>query len=188
MGQYVTKKQQVLNLLQQIETMITINNVDDCLPILKWSADKFILNDAERRRQSTHKKNKNLGKPRAIKRGEIYGATLGRNIGSEQNGRSRPVIILQDTFFSQESPTVLVAPLTAVYDKCGNHKRIMKTHVLFSHPKLTKDSVIKLEHIRSISKNRLNSLICEEYDTKTLMSEIDDKLFLTFGIKRVDNT
>ncbi len=158
--------------------------MDDSIPILEWVKKKIELNDKEYKRKITHKRNKQDGAPRAVKRGEVYGATLGRNIGSEQNGRSRPVIIIQETTYSQESPTILVAPLTASHDKYGNTKRVLPTHILFSHEKLDKESIIKLEHIRSISKNRLNAILCYSKDTEKIMPEIDKKLSLVFGIKK----
>lgn len=184
MDVHITKEQQVKNILADIQKMINKSNVNNYLPILEWTKNKIDLSEQERNRQLQHSNNRSIAKPRAVQRGEIYGAALGRNIGSEQNGRSRPVIIIQESSYSKESPTILVAPLTNAFDKQGKRKRELKTHVTFSHPKLDKESIIKLEHMRSISKNRLHSRMCEASDTSTIMSEIDKKLILTLGIKQ----
>ena len=47
-----------------------------------------------------------------ILRGEIYFAALRNAIGSEQAGH-RPVLVLQCDLLNQNSPTVIVAPITS---------------------------------------------------------------------------
>ena len=115
-----------------------------------------------------------LNKPRVVKFGKVYGCNLGKNIGSEQNGKSRPVVILQKD--SPNSPTVIVAPLTDAHDVNGNLKTIYPTHVLVKDPNLTKESIIKLEHIRSVSKNRLTEYMTDLNDNKGVIKEIEEKL------------
>lgn len=179
----ISKKQQVEVLLNELRNTITRSNVDECIPILEWTKTKISLQEAEKTRQFRNSKPPHIAPPRAVNRGEIYGAVLGRNIGSEQNGKSRPVIIVQETKHSQNSPTIIVAPLTDAHDKNGNLKRLQATHVLFSHSKLSKESVIKLEHMKCISKNRLNGIMCTVEDTKDLMQEVDQKIIQTLSIK-----
>ena len=83
-----------------------------------------------------------------IKRGDIYYAVLNPVIGSEQGG-TRPVLILQNDTGNKFSPTVIVASIT------GSKKRILPTHVLVNIQELPKDSIILLEQIRTIDKQRL---------------------------------
>lgn len=48
MGKYITKKQQVLNLLNDIEATITSRNADIAIPILKWTQEKIRLDTVEK--------------------------------------------------------------------------------------------------------------------------------------------
>ena len=51
-----------------------------------------------------------------VRRGDIFYADLGINVGSEQNGR-RPVLIIQNDTGNAYSPTVIVLPLTTEIKK-----------------------------------------------------------------------
>lgn len=153
---YVSKQQQVINLLEDVKNTITASNVDIAIPILKWTQEKIVLDTNEKNRQNRLKTTKNRSfVPRAVIQGEIYGCNLGKNIGSEQNGHSRPVIIIQDTRKCIKSPTVMVIPLTDATDKDGNPKRKLNTQIELVHKDLSKKSFIKVEHARCISKARL---------------------------------
>ena len=173
---YVSKKQQVLNILTDLENTITARNVDIGINILNWAKEKIILAEKESKRQYYLQKDttNTRNKPRVVKFGKVYGCNLGKNIGSEQNGKSRPVVILQKD--SPNSPTVIVAPLTDAHDVNGNLKTIYSTHVLVKDPNLTKESIIKLEHIRSVSKNRLTEYMTDLNDNKGVIKEIEEKL------------
>lgn len=162
MSKYITKKQQVQSLLKEIESVITSINADIAIPILQWTKEKILMDSSEKYRQERYKTTKwKKYKPRAVKQWEVYGCALGKNVGSEQNGKSRPVIIVQDTSKCMKSPTVLIIPLTAAYDKNGNKKRKLDTQIEFSHPNMSKVSYIKVEHARCISKARLTEKMCD---------------------------
>ena len=92
---------------------------------------------------------------REIKRGDIYYADLDPVIGSEQGG-IRPVLVIQNDVGNKYSPTVIVAPFTSKLEKPP-----LPTHVFIrsedSH--LSQDSIILLEHIRTIDKSRLKELV-----------------------------
>lgn len=173
---YISKKQQVLNILADLENTITARNVDIGINILNWAKEKIILAEKESKRQYyLQKDDKNpKNKPRVVKFGRVYGCNLGKNIGSEQNGKSRPIVILQKD--SPNSPTVIVAPLTDAHDSNGNLKKLYPTHVLVKDPKLTKESIIKLEHIRSVSKNRLTEYMTDLNNDEGIIEEIEVKL------------
>lgn len=85
-----------------------------------------------------------------IKRGNVFIADLNPTIGSEQYGR-RPVVILSNDLNNKYSPTILVAPLTKIMKKVKlpTHILIRKNHFLKN------DSIILLEQLRTIDKERL---------------------------------
>lgn len=180
---YVTKKQQVLNILNDIENTITPRNADIGINILNWAKEKIILAEREAKRQFYLQKDSSnpRNRPRIVKYGCVYGCNLGKNIGSEQNGKSRPVVILQKN--SPNSPTVIVAPLTDAHDSNGNLKTIYPSHVLVKDSNLSKESIIKLEHIRSVSKNRLTEYMTDLNKIDGLIEEIHQKLSNLLCIK-----
>ena len=150
--------------------------MDIGINILNWAKEKILLAEKESRRQyylqkdGTNFKNK----PRVVKFGKVYGCNLGKNIGSEQNGKSRPVVVLQKD--TPNSPTVIVAPLTDAHDSNGNLKKLYPSHILVKDPHLTKESIIKLEHIRSVSKNRLTEYMADLNKDEGVIEEIQEKL------------
>jgi mRNA interferase MazF len=82
-----------------------------------------------------------------VKRGEIFFADLGENIGSEQNG-TRPVVIVQNNIGNRFAPTVIVAAMTSRLNKTE-----IPTHVKFG------ESLILCEQIKTIDKSRLKNRI-----------------------------
>lgn len=108
-----------------------------------------------------------------IKRGEIYVANLGEFKGSEQCG-IRPVLIIQNDMGNKHSPTTIVASITSKLDK---HK--LPTHIEIKDG-MRKKSVILLEQIKTIDKERLGTKICElsEEDLK----QVDEALRISLGV------
>lgn len=91
-----------------------------------------------------------------IKRGDIYYADLSPVVGSEQGG-VRPVLIIQNDVGNRHSPTVICAAITSRMNKAK-----LPTHIELSSKKyhIVKDSVILLEQIRTIDKQRLREYVC----------------------------
>lgn len=91
-----------------------------------------------------------------IKRGDIYYADLRPVVGSEQGG-VRPVLIIQNDAGNRHSPTAICAAITSRMNKAK-----LPTHVELSvrECEITKDSVILLEQIRTIDKQRLKEKVC----------------------------
>ena len=88
---------------------------------------------------------------RKIKRGDIYYANLNPVIGSEQGG-TRPVLIISNDVGNKHSPTVIVAPITSRI----HAKAKLPTHTLINDFEgLDKNSIILLEQVRTIDKQRL---------------------------------
>lgn len=91
-----------------------------------------------------------------IKRGDIYYADLRPVVGSEQGG-IRPVLIIQNDTGNKHSPTVICAAITSKMNKAK-----LPTHVELSARKyhMVKDSVVLLEQLRTIDKQRLRDKVC----------------------------
>lgn len=97
-------------------------------------------------------------------------------MGSEQGG-VRPVLIIQNDIGNRFSPTVIVAAITAQIQKAK-----LPTHVEVKADKhgLERDSVILLEQIRTLDKQRLTDRITQLDDE--MMSKIDRALEISLGI------
>lgn len=94
---------------------------------------------------------KNFG----FRRGEIYFADLDPHYGSEQGGK-RPVIVIQNNTGNKFSPTVIVAAVTSKVSKKPNQP----THVLVEkNPAFSRPSVVLLEQIFTIDKERIDSFM-----------------------------
>ncbi len=91
-----------------------------------------------------------------IHRGDIYYADLRPVVGSEQGG-VRPVLIIQNDVGNRHSPTVICAAITSKMNKAK-----LPTHVELDAKRydLVKDSVILLEQLRTIDKQRLKDKVC----------------------------
>ena len=111
-----------------------------------------------------------------VKRGEIYYADLSPVVGSEQGG-VRPVLIVQNDVGNKYSPTVIAAAITSQINKAK-----MPTHIEIGAENygLNKDSVILLEQIRTIDKQRLREKIGRLSDD--LMNGVDRAIGISFGL------
>lgn len=110
-----------------------------------------------------------------VKRGDIFYADLSPVVGSEQGGM-RPVLIVQNNVGNKYSPTVIVAAITTKIEK-GK----MPTHVEVSAKQgLEKNSVILLEQIRTIDKQRLRDQVTR-LDHET-MEKVDQALAISVGL------
>lgn len=111
-----------------------------------------------------------------VKRGEIYYADLSPVIGSEQGGM-RPVLIVQNDVGNKYSPTVIAAAITSQHEKSN-----LPTHINLSAERcgLAKDSIVLLEQVRTIDKQRLKEKM-GSIDTAA-MSRVDKALSVSFGL------
>ena len=115
-----------------------------------------------------------------IKRGDIFYADLSPVIGSEQGGL-RPVHIVQNDVGNKYSPTVIAAAITSKMSKAK-----LPTHIDVFGEKvgLSKDSVILLEQIRTIDKQRLKERM--GHLDEDVMNEVNDALGISFGLVGYD--
>lgn len=123
-------------------------------------------------------KNKNKGVIRKmnVKRGDIYYADLSPVVGSEQGG-VRPVLIVQNDVGNKYSPTVIAAAITSQQDKSR-----LPTHISVNGNAcgLSKDSVVLLEQVRTLDKQRLKERMGNLSTTD--MNKINKALTVSFGL------
>ena len=111
-----------------------------------------------------------------VKRGDVYLADLSPVVGSEQGG-VRPVLVIQNDIGNRFSPTVIVAAITAQIQKAK-----LPTHVEIDAKRygFERDSVILLEQIRTIDKQRLTDKITHLDDE--MMDRVDEALQISVGL------
>jgi len=111
-----------------------------------------------------------------VKRGDVYFAELSPVVGSEQGG-VRPVLVIQNDIGNRFSPTVIVAAITAQIQKAK-----LPTHVEIDAKKygFERDSVILLEQIRTIDKQRLTDKIT--HLDEVMMIRVDEALQISLGL------
>jgi len=113
-----------------------------------------------------------------VKRGDIWLTNLDPATGSEQKG-TRPTLVIQNDTGNKYSPTTIVAVLTSQIQKAK-----LPTHVVVpsKQTSLSKDSVILLEQIRTIDKQRfikkLTNLNIQQ------MRNVDKALKVSLGLVR----
>ena len=102
-----------------------------------------------------------------IHRGDIYYADLSPVVGSEQGG-IRPVLVIQNNVGNRYSPTIICAAITSKMNKAK-----LPTHIEISTKdyKIVRNSVILLEQIRTIDKQRLKEYVC--HIDGTTMQKVD---------------
>lgn len=113
-----------------------------------------------------------------IKRGEIYYADLSPAVGSEQDG-IRPVLILQNDTGNKHSPTTIAAPITSRKTKAG-----IPTHVAVNIDGSESDSLVLLEQIRTVDKQRLGEYVGRL--NKAAMGSVDHAVITSLGLKAAE--
>ena len=112
-----------------------------------------------------------------VKRGDIYYADLSPVVGSEQGG-VRPVLIIQNDVGNKHSPTVICAAITSRMNKAK-----LPTHVELNARRcdMIKNSVILLEQLRTIDKQRLKEKIC--HIDQELQKRVDEALMISLELR-----
>ena len=112
-----------------------------------------------------------------IRRGDIYYADLRPVVGSEQGG-VRPVLIIQNDVGNKHSPTVICAAITSRMNKAK-----LPTHVELNARRcdMIKNSVILLEQLRTIDKQRLKGKIC--HIDQELQKRVDEALMISLELR-----
>lgn len=110
-----------------------------------------------------------------IKRGDLFYADLSPVVGSEQGG-IRPVLVIQNDIGNKYSPTVIVSAVTSQIGKAK-----IPTHIELNKTEygLKADSVVLLEQIRTLDKQRLKEKIGTLSSNK--MQEINRAILISLG-------
>ena len=111
-----------------------------------------------------------------IRRGDIYYADLRPVVGSEQGG-VRPVLIIQNDVGNRHSPTVICAAIISRMNKAK-----LPTHVELNRGScdMIRDSVILLEQVRTIDKQRLKEKIC--HIDGELLQKVNEALMISLEL------
>ena len=119
---------------------------------------------------------------KTIKRGDIYYADLNPVVGSEQGG-TRPVLVISNDIGNKHSPTVIVAPITSRI----NTKAKLPTHTLINNFEgLDKNSIILLEQVRTIDKQRLEQYLGMIPDD--MVARVDKALAISVALEKIKAT
>ena len=115
---------------------------------------------------------------RIIRRGDVFYAELNPVVGSEQGG-TRPVLIISNNTGNRHSPTVIIAAITSrVHTKAK-----LPTHTsVKDFEGLDKDSIILLEQIRTIDKQRLKNHMGTM--PNNIMARVDKALAISLSMKQ----
>ena len=118
---------------------------------------------------------------RTIRRGDIYYAELNPVVGSEQGG-TRPVLIISNNMGNRHSPTVMIAAITSRVQT----KAKLPTHTdVTDYKGLDKDSIILLEQIRTIDKQRLKQHMGTM--PTDIMARVDKALAISISLRGGSN-
>jgi mRNA interferase MazF len=112
-----------------------------------------------------------------IKRGDIYYADLSPVVGSEQGGL-RPVLIVQNDIGNKYSPTVIAAAITS---QQGKNNLPTHIHLNAAGCGLAKDSIVLLEQVRTLDKQRLKEKMGSL--DNSAMDSINQALSVSFGLE-----
>jgi len=110
------------------------------------------------------------------KRGEVYLPDLDPVIGSEQ-GKRRPVVIVQNDVGNKYSPTTIIAAITSKVLKKAYPTEVRVQAGLGG---LQKESAILLSQIKTVDKIRLEKHL-GQFD-EDIMEEIDNALKISLSL------
>jgi len=109
------------------------------------------------------------------KKWEIWYIDFWINIWNEFN-KIRPAVILLNKKYSKGN-NIIVAPISSFWE----NKKIINTNIIIEETFLKQKSIIKLNHLKDISKKRLIKKLWRV--NNDILSEIDSKLKNIFDIR-----
>ena len=115
---------------------------------------------------------------RTIKRGDVFYAELNPIVGSEQGG-TRPVLIISNNIGNRHSPTVIIAAITS---RVQTKAKLPTPTAVKDYKGLDKDSIILLEQIRTIDKQRLKQHMGTM--PTDIMARVDKALAISLSMKQ----
>lgn len=124
-------------------------------------------------------KQKKLLPPKFI-RGGVYIADLGVDAKTGEQIGKRPVVVIQNDKANKIKPTLVVATVTTTFPK-----KLHPVHIKLTpekYKRISVDSVVQLDQIKTISKDRINIPLPLEVLTKEDMKLIDSGILYSLGI------
>jgi mRNA interferase MazF len=114
------------------------------------------------------------------KRGEIYLVSFDPTVGAEIQ-KTCPALVLQNDVSNQYSPITIVAAITSKFSQT-----LYPTEVLIQPPEgaMTVNSVILLNQIRSIDKQRLVRKLGEL--TEVSMERVNEAIQISLGLIEIE--
>ena len=112
-------------------------------------------------------------------RGEIYLVSFDPTVGAEIQ-KTRPALVLQNNVANEHSPITIVAAITSQFDD-----PLYPTEVLVQPPEggLTVESVVLLNQLRSIDKQRLVKRLGKL--TNETMTLVDQAIQVSLGLVEI---
>ncbi|HLC67476.1 MAG TPA: type II toxin-antitoxin system PemK/MazF family toxin [archaeon] len=112
-----------------------------------------------------------------VSRGDVILVNLEPVVGSEQ-GKTRPVLVIQNDTGNKLSPTTIIAPITS---KVFSKNFLTNVEIDSSNSSLKQKSTILLNQIRTIDKSR----IIKNYGriSSEKMKEVDDAIMISLGLE-----
>ena len=113
------------------------------------------------------------------RRGEVYLVNFDPTVGAEIK-KTRPALILQNDIANRYSPITVVAAITSRFEE-----PLYPTEVLIRTPEggLATDSVVLLNQIRSIDKQRLVRRL--GVLTADTLTRVDRALMVSLGVAKI---
>lgn len=114
-----------------------------------------------------------------VRRGDIVTVELNPTKGSEQQGTSRPCVVIQNDIGNQYSPTTIIAPFTTQYDPDDIYP--FEVEVRAENCELAHDSVADLSQIRVVDiEHRITETIGAVPSRK--MATLDTAIEASLGL------
>ena len=112
-------------------------------------------------------------------RGDIYLANLEPVKGTETEGTSRPVLIVQNNSITKNFLTIIGIPFTKNLDRSKLPSTVLIKKDTTN--RLAVDSVLLCHQIRTLDKSRLVKRLGQISEKQ--LTEVDEKLLFTLGIQ-----
>ena len=111
-----------------------------------------------------------------VKKGDLFFADLSPVVGSEQGG-VRPVLVVQNDVGNKYSPTIIGVAVTS---QTGKAKLPTHVELKATQGRHNKNSVVLLEQLRTIDKQRLKERIGSLSESQ--LPVVDEALGVSLGI------
>lgn len=112
----------------------------------------------------------------ALKRGDVFWATLPEEVGSVQKG-TRPVLVVQNNIGNRVGSTVIAASITSKLSK-----QDYPVNVKIPGGILPKPSEVRLSQLRTVDKSTLGQRIA--HLPGEVMARVDDALRVSLGLPK----